>query len=287
MITARANQHINLSDGRLLGYAEYGASEGKPVFYFHGFPGSRLDWPFPDANDSAAQLNARIIAVDRPGMGLSSLKRSREILDWPDDVVELADKLKLDRFAVLGISGGGPYAASCAYKIPERLTATAIVSGMGPLEALHMKDGTSWTIPEKPSLIRRLLLMLFNMGLQKNPERFLMRSKVQFPEPDRVLLDKPEVAKVYIEMLREAFRSGIVGIYEEAKLYTHPWKFRLQDISAKVHLWHGELDVNVPVSVGHYIADAIPKCHSTFLKEEAHLSLPHHHIREILSFLVN
>ena len=283
----RSNMKIQLKDGRTLGYAEFGALEGRPIFYFHGFPGSRLDWPFSDANDSATQLNARIIAVDRPGMGLSDLKRGREILDWPDDVVELADKLQLDHFAVLGISGGGPYAASCAYKIPERLTTTAIVSGMGPSEAPHMKDGTSWTIPGKPSLIRRLLLMLFDMGLRKNPEQFVTRSKVQFPEPDRLLLDKPEIAKVYIEMLREAFRSGISGVLHEAKLYTRPWKFRLQDIPGEVHLWHGELDVNVPVSVGHCIADAIPNCHSTFFKEEAHLSLPYHHIREILSVLVD
>jgi len=282
----RANQQIKLRDGRVLGYAEYGNLEGKPVFYFHGFPGSRLDWPFSDANDSATQLNARIIAIDRPGMGLSDSKRSREILDWPDDVVELADKLRLDRFAVLGISGGGPYAATCAYKIPERLTATTIVSGMGPLVAPQMKDGTSWTIPGKPSLIRRLLLILFDMGLRKNPEQFVTRSKVQFPEPDRLLLDKPEVAKVYVEMLREAFRSGISGVYEEAKLYRRPWKFRLQDISVEVHLWHGELDVNVPVSVGHYVAGAIPNCHSIFLKEEAHLSLAYNHIRDILSVLV-
>ena len=286
MVTDRTNQQSRLKDGRSLGYAEYGAPEGKPVFYFHGFPGSRLDWLFSDTNDSATQLNARIIAVDRPGMGLSDSKHSRKILDWPDDVVELADKLQLDRFAVLGISGGGPYAASCAYKIPERLTATAIVSGMGPFEAPHMKDGTSWTIPGKPSLIRRLLLMLFDIGLRKNPDQFVTRSKVQFPEPDRVLLDKPEVAKVYVEMLREAFRSGIGGVYEEAKLYTRPWKFRLQDISVEVHLWHGELDVNVPVSVGHYIADTIPNCRSIFLKEEAHLSLPYNHIRDILSVLV-
>ena len=128
--------------------------------------------------------------------------------------------------------------------------------------------------------------MLFDMGLRKNPEQFVTRSKVQFPEPDRLLLDKPEVAKVYVEMLREAFRSGIDGVYQEAKLYTRPWNFRLEDISVEVHLWHGELDVNVPVSVGHYIADAIPNSHSTFLKKEAHLSLPYNHIQKILTILV-
>ncbi len=128
--------------------------------------------------------------------------------------------------------------------------------------------------------------MLFDMGLRKNPDQFVSRSKETFPEPDRLLLDQPEVAKVYVEMLREAFRSGIGGAHHEAALYTRPWRFRLQDIPVEVHLWHGELDLNVPISVGHYVADAIPNCHATFLKDEAHISLPHNHIREILSILI-
>ena len=287
MVVDKTNQTITLTDGRTLGYAEYGNSDGKPIFYFHGFPGSRLDWSFSDADDSASQLNARIIAIDRPGMGLSDFQTGREILNWPDDVVEVANMLQLGRFAVLGISGGGPYVAACAYKIPDRLTATAIVSGMGPSDSPGIKDGTSWTIPGKPSVIRRLLLMLFNMGLSKDPDKFVLRSKETFPETDRLLLDKPEMEKLYISMLREAFQSGIGGVHHEAKLYTRSWQFRLQDIPVKVHLWHGELDANVPISVGRFVADTIPNCKSVFFKDEAHLSLPHNHIREILSILVS
>ena len=286
MVTERTNQQIKLKDGRSLGYVEYGVPEGKPVFYFHGFPGSRSDWMLFDPNDSAAELNARIIAIDRPGMGLSDFKHGRKILDWPDDVVELADVLQIDHFAVLGISGGGPYACACALKISKRLTAAAIVCGMGPSEAPGAKKGISWFYPGKPSVIRRLILMLTSMGVRKNPDQFLSRSKEMLPQPDKLLLDQPELAKAYIDTVGEAFRSGIGGVYHEAKLYTRPWGFRLQDIPVETHLWHGELDVNVPVSVGHYVADAIPKCHSTFLKEEAHLSLPYYHIQEILGTMI-
>ena len=105
-MTDNTSKTTRLKDGRLLGYAEYGTPEGKPVFYFHGFPGSRLDWMLFDPDDTATKLNARIISIDRPGMGLSDFKRGREILDWPDDVIEMADTLQVDRFAVLGISGG-------------------------------------------------------------------------------------------------------------------------------------------------------------------------------------
>lgn len=88
MLIDRNARQIKLKDGRMLGYAEYGAPEGKPIVYFHGFPGSRLDWELCVPPDTADALNIRIIAVDRPGIGLSDFKRDRELIDWPDDVVE-------------------------------------------------------------------------------------------------------------------------------------------------------------------------------------------------------
>ena len=86
-------------------------------------------------------------------------------------------------------------------------------------------------------------------------------------------------------MLQEAFRQGTSGVYHEAALYTRPWQFKFEAISCEVHLWHGEMDLNVPISVGRYVANAIPNCQATFLKDEAHISLPHNHIQEILSVL--
>ena len=214
LTTDSFNKQIKLKDGRMLGYDEHGAPEGKPIFYFHGHPGSRLDWKLFDENDNAAELNARIIAVDRPGSGLSDFKRGRKILDWPDDVIELAEALQVDRFAVLGISGGGPYAAACAYKIPERLTATAIVCGMGPADAPGSKDGMSWTYPGKGSVMRRLLLMLTSMGLKKQPEKFISQMKETMKGPDKaLLLDKPELAEKTNDTFAEALRMGIAGVH--------------------------------------------------------------------------
>jgi pimeloyl-ACP methyl ester carboxylesterase len=279
------SQQLRLKDGRKMGYAEYGDPDGIPAFYFHGFPGSRLDWAFSDPTDIAAQMNVRIIALDRPGMGLSDFQPDRTILDWPDDVIEMANYLQFDKFAVIGISGGGPYATTCAFKIPERLTKTLIVSGMGPSNAPQMNKGMSWTIPGKSFLSRKMLLMLFNMGLQKDPEKFVARSKAQFPEVDRQILDTPEATRIYINMLREAFRSGTAGVDHEAGLYKNPWGFQLEDITGEVYLWHGELDLNVPAVVARYVADNIPNSYLSILKEEAHLSLPYNHIQAIFQVL--
>ncbi len=286
MSEGRIQQQIELQDGRVLGYAEYGAPEGAPVFYFHGFNGSRLDYMLADAGNVAQETNARIIAADRPGMGLSALQHDRQILDWPGDVTQLADSLQIDRFAVLGISGGGPYAAACAIKIPDRLTATGIVCGMGPADAPGMKDGVSWTLPGQPSLIRRMVLMMTVLGLRRDPDQFLSRSKEMLANVDGQLLDQSEVAEVFIAGLQEAFRAGVGGVHQEAALYTRPWGFRLEEIASEVHLWHGGLDQNVPVSVAQYVAGAIPDCKARFHEEEGHLTLPHNRMKEILSSLV-
>jgi pimeloyl-ACP methyl ester carboxylesterase len=283
----RSKRQIKLSDGRMLGYDEHGDPDGKPIIFMHGFPGSRLDWRMFDPDDSAAELKARIIAVDRPGMGLSDIKRGRELLDWPDDVTELMNALQVAQFAVLALSGGGPYGEVCAFKIPERLTSTAIVCGMGPRDAPGSTDGGSWTLPGKPSLIRRVILTLMAQTVRKQPERMEPQFLEMVSEPDRELLqNQPELLKMSLDSWGEAFRSGTGGVQREADLYKRPWGFRLQDISTKVHLWHGENDNNVPGSVGHYVANAIPDCQAVFYEEEGHFSLPYKHMNEILNVLV-
>ena len=282
----KTNQQITLADGRRLGYAEYGAPQGKPVLYFHGFPSSRLEWPLFDTDATATQLGARIIAVDRPGMGLSDFKRGRRLLDWPNDVAELADALQLDRFSVLGMSGGGPYAAACALMFPGRLAAAAIVSGMGPSQAPGARDGTAMLLPGKTPWMRRLLLIGMAAGLRRDPDRIISRFEAESSEPDRAFFARPEVRQMFIDTLREAVHPGTRGASWEGALYARPWGFRLEDISSEVHLWHGDLDANVPPSVGRYVAEAIPNCRARFYPDEGHVSLGASHMEEILNALV-
>ena len=123
---------LRLDDGRTLSYAVYGDPDGRPVFAFHGWPGSRLDAEF--LAQTAVEMGIRVIAPDRPGYGGSTFQPARSLSDWPADVVALADSLALDRFGVIGICGGGPYAFACAKALPNRLTAAGIVCGLGPLD---------------------------------------------------------------------------------------------------------------------------------------------------------
>src|SRR5690606_31033153 len=145
---------IALRDGRTLGYAEYGVADGKPVLVFHGSPGTRLQ--VRAAHRPARARGIRIIAPDRPGLGLSSRLPGRRIADWPDDVCELVDALGIDRFPVIGVSGGGPYAAACAWRLPGRVARAGIVSGVGP-------PGHG---PQLCSGLRRMERTLVDLGLR-------------------------------------------------------------------------------------------------------------------------
>lgn len=235
-------------------------------------------------------MGARIISVDRPGMGLSDHKPNRQILDWPIDVMGLADVLNLDRFAVLGMSGGGPYAAACAFKISDRLTSVGIISGMGPADAPGAKDGLSWYWPGKPRFARSLIFRMMYAGIKNDPKkvaaRFVANMKTQLPEPDALVMDQPGMSDVFFDGFKEAFRSGIDGASRDAVLYTRPVGFNLQDIKTDVHLWHGGMDENVLPSVARYVADAVPNCRVSFFENEAHISLAYNHIRDILSALI-
>jgi pimeloyl-ACP methyl ester carboxylesterase len=130
---------ITLADGRSVGYAEHGDRGGRPVLYFPGTPSSRLLHP-PEA--PAVSLGVRVMVVERPGFGLSDFQKVRGLVDWPGDVSAFADALGIDRFPVVGVSAGGPCAAVCACRIPERLTKAAIVSGMGPTDRPGLVEET-------------------------------------------------------------------------------------------------------------------------------------------------
>ena len=143
----REDQTLTLSGGRKLGFAEYGS--GTPLLYFHGHPCSRLE-----ARYLAGREGIRVIGIDRPGMGLSSYQPKRTLISWTDDVVSLADSLGLEKFAVVGLSGGAPYALACAYAIPERISACGIVSGVWSIDrrTAFLAAWMPWVMPNLRTL---------------------------------------------------------------------------------------------------------------------------------------
>jgi pimeloyl-ACP methyl ester carboxylesterase len=120
---------LQLADDRQIAYCEYGDPVGKPVFYFHGTPGSRYE---PALGDQAGREHGyRILALDRPGIGRSDYVEGRSLLDWPQDVNAVAAQLEIDRFGVMGISGGGPYALACGHALSDRLAFSVLMGSWG------------------------------------------------------------------------------------------------------------------------------------------------------------
>jgi pimeloyl-ACP methyl ester carboxylesterase len=282
------NQQITLRDGRRLGFAELGDLTGRPLFYCHGWPGSRVE--ACALSDVCAGMGVRVIAPDRPGCGLSDFKSRRTIPNWADDLCELADHLGLDAFAVLGISGGGPYAAACAERFPERVLTAALVCSMAPLGAAGITRGMA--LPHRcllhfaqsfPVLARILaapcLCAIWGRGEQAIPRHIEER----LPKPDRQTLASSRLRTILASSSRESFRNGPRGPAWDGLLYARPWGFRVQDIRIPVAVWHGERDIIVPATMGHYLAGALRQCRARFLPEDGHFSLPFNHLREILA----
>ena len=279
------HNHITLSDGRKLGFAEFGEMQGEPVFYFHGFPGSRLEAKLTETMAKDSQV--RFIGIDRPGFGLSDFKPKRALVDWPNDVTELANSLGIDQFSILGVSGGGPYAAACAHQMPDRLISVGIVCGMGPVDVPRIMDQMVSIYRQGLRLTRRFpkivtALYPFSSFFFRNyPERMLSILSGKVAGPDKIALKNNELIKVLSASFREAFRNSLLWPATDVVLYSRPWGFSLDDIRIKVHLWHGEMDKVVPPAMGHYLANTIPDCRATFYPDEGHFSIILNRLHEI------
>ncbi len=282
-------QQIKLPDGRSLAFSAYGDPGGNPILFFHGWPGARLQGRLTD--QPAKRLGLRVIAPDRPGFGLSDFQRNRQILDWPDDIEFVAHVLGIDKFGVIGLSGGAPYALACAYKFPHRLSSVGIISGVGPSDVPGANDGVS---DDNRRLIRIaglvpwvLTLMLKRVVRQRriNPAKAFESLLASLPQPDREALSDPIVRESVMEASADTFQAGVKGHTWEMRLFGNPWGFKMDDIQAPVFLWHGDADENILPLTGEMQAEAIPNCTAKFLPNEGHYSLYLNHVYEILQKL--
>lgn len=279
-------EYVLLHDGRKLSYRDYGHPNGETVFYFHGFPSSGIEVMLHDGGQKAKELNIRIIAVNRPGYGNSDFKPERTLLDWPDDVKELADSLGIDTFSVLGVSGGGPYAIACAYKIPDRLKIVGIVSGVGPYNAPGTKDGAAGPILKSPRFVRKFILKGFRKVLDKNPEKVARKMHKRFPEADRAIIAISSEKDVLINALKEGLSAGPEGALRDTEIYKDYWGFDLTDVDYKIYLWHGEADLSVPIETGRYVAEHLSNCIPTYYPGEGHFSILYNKAAIIFKYFI-
>jgi pimeloyl-ACP methyl ester carboxylesterase len=287
---ARTEQRVVLDDGRTLGFAEYGDPRGEPVLEFHGWPSCRLEaWAYDEAGK---KLGARIIGIDRPGFGLSTYRKGYRIVDWAADVLEFADKLGLDRFAVAGVSSGSPYALACARFIPERLNACAIIGGLSPLKVdgerlqphryvehneIHIARMAN-TVP----CAARSALWYISCQVRKSPEHAMNLFMRGAPPSDRELLKDDAALRSFQRAVAECSRGGPDGPIHSIGLELQDWGFRLQDIAMHVSLWQGERDNLVFPAAADYMAARLPSSTLHKIPGAGHLTVIARHAEDVL-----
>lgn len=288
----QTDNEINLADGRKLAYAEFGQPDGTPALYFHGSPASRIE-PLLLGNEVLSRLGLRVIAPDRPGMGGSDFKHHRSFSDWPADVTALADSLGLDRFSLLGNSGGGPYVAVCAAKIPERLRSAVIVSGGWRMDWPEAKKNLPFPnrltmfLARRATPLLRLLLGMMGGIAQGERAKELAQLKKRVPPEDYAAFAQPGRLEAFGQTMRESMRQGARGAAWDLGLYVRDFGFRLDEIRIPLTLFHGERDTNAPIDMARRAMTELRTARLITFANEAHLSTLCNHPDEIAQSLAD
>lgn len=289
-ISAHASQTVPLPSGAVLAIEEYGAPQGIPVFFFHGWPSAAVQGVL--LHEAAAELGIRIIAISRPGLGASAPQRGRRLVDWPPLVRELAAALGLRRIHVLGVSGGGPYALVCAWALPDLVESATVICGAPPLAELGSAAGFNiayramlGAYRHLPAVMRGLFRLLHPMARVDPPAWMMVALRGALVGPDKETLADPAISKMCYDGFRGAWGDYRDGVFEDAEIYTRPWGFPLEKIRVPVQVWHGTEDHNFTHTLTDY-AQRIPGAKLRIMEGEGHYSLPIRRTREILADLI-
>lgn len=286
----RPDLHVTLADGRQLGYAEVGRADGEPVLHLHGTPSSRLEGTAPTLQAAADDLGLRLIVLDRPGMGLSSWRRFT-IVEFPSLLRHFADALRLERFALTAVSGGGKYACSCAWQLTDRLTRVALVSSTCSFDLPEAKatwskeDRQAYTLAGRTPWLFRLYFAKLRRDIGKDPNALF----TMFPElspSDQTVLARQDVQALLQRDMAEAFRQGARGPAHDYTLEARPWGVPLGEIEVPVDIWYGDDDRLVSPEQSRILAEHLPKVTTHPVSGQGHLLLFTDHARDILQSVI-
>lgn len=281
---------LALSNGAVVALSEYGDPRGVPVFFCHGWPSSRTMAEL--AHDAARDRGVRLISPDRPGIRDSEFQANRRLIDWPPLLNELADRLEIDRFRILAVSGGAPYAYASAWMTPARVERIAVVSGAPPLDRLSDLEGLL-PIHRRMLVLREkspgLLRLLFHLARPFVALRMPLRLRpllLKFLQPcDATVLREARRFDICFDSARHAWRSSALGVMTDAEIYATPWGFPLEEVNVPIALWHGTKDRTFAPRLAEDVAARLPNCEFHLIEGAGHYSLPIRYIGEVLSDL--
>jgi pimeloyl-ACP methyl ester carboxylesterase len=281
-------EEVTLADGRRLAWEEYGDPDGTPVLSCHGGLSSRLD--AAPAHDAARTLGIRLLSPDRPGIGRSSFLAGRRLLDWPGDVAAWADALGLDRFAVMGWSCGGPYAAACGARLPARVTRVALLGSAVPLDLFGTTRGLTsddrlllFLVRRRPAMAATLMRVMIGDAA---PGRLYQEMLRGFPRVDRAALKAMGPPAQAVAFVKESMRQGTDGCLQDYRIFGRPWDFELADVAVPVDIWEGAEDRTGPPDYRDLLLRELPEARLFLVPDEGHISLLAHRAEEILGQLI-
>lgn len=283
----RSDLRVELPDGTAVGYAEAGDPNGPPVVYLHGSPSSRLELGLPGIREAASDLGLRVLALDRPGVGLSTFYRY-SIADYPRAVRSFADALGLGTFAVTGVSGGGKYACACARALPDRVTRVALVSSTcsfdlpGARATWNSEDRRLYRSADRAPWLVRLFLAKVARDVRRDPSALLPAALRTVGTADKDVLARRDFREALDRDMAEAFRQGGRGPARDLTLEARPWGVPFERIEVPIEIWHGEDDRVVSPEQSRILARTLLLVTEHFVPGEGHFSLFAHHAQEIM-----
>jgi pimeloyl-ACP methyl ester carboxylesterase len=268
---------ISVGPRRRLGFAEFGPPDGRAVVWLHGTPGARRQIP-EEARVLAHELGLRIIGIDRPGIGSSTRHLYPNVLGFAADLATVADELDVDEMAVIGLSGGGPYALAAAHAMPDRVVAAAVLGGVAPTKGPDAISGGLVDIGVRLAPL---------VALTHVPTGIFLTGAVRLARPiaspgldlyarlspagDRALLRRPEFKAMFLDDLLNGSRKQLSAPLADVLLFTRDWGFRVGDVTVPVRWWHGDADHIIPFAHGEHMVGLLPDAELHVLAGESHL----------------
>jgi pimeloyl-ACP methyl ester carboxylesterase len=263
---------ISTPDGRTLTYVARGPEDGVPVILSHGTPGSRYArHPDPEIYE---RHGVHAVSYDRPGYGGSDPHEGRSVASAAADIEAIGDDLGFERFAVVGGSGGAPHALACGALLGDRVIRVGALVTPAPSDAEDFDfftDLAEINIKEFGAALQGkeaidAHLQPYVDGIRSDPDAVIDEIASELPDVDRAILEREDYRDIVRTSFAEAVRQGVRGWSDDDLAFAKPWGFELEDVTAEVRLWQGELDVLAPRSHGQFVASRLPNARFELLE---------------------